>query len=51
MKTIQDNFIENIKSDTETGITFIEGGNSTEHLSYLDFSMQDETFEKGSTIN
>jgi len=32
--TIQEIFTENIKSDTETGITFIEGRNSIEHLSY-----------------
>lgn len=32
--TIQEIFTENIKSDNETGITFIEGRDSTEHLSY-----------------
>ncbi len=32
--TIQEIFRENIKSDSETGITFIEGRNSIEHLSY-----------------
>lgn len=32
--TIQDILIENIKSDTETGITFIDGRNSVEYLSY-----------------
>jgi acyl-CoA synthetase (AMP-forming)/AMP-acid ligase II/acyl carrier protein len=32
--TIQEIFNENIISDNETGITFIEGRNSLEHLSY-----------------
>ena len=32
--TIQEIFIENIKSDSDTGITFIEGRHSITHLSY-----------------
>ena len=32
--TIQETFIENIQSDSDTGITFIEGRNSIDHLSY-----------------
>ncbi len=38
--TVQEIFAENIKADSETGITFIEGRNSIEHLSYKKIYLQ-----------